>query len=339
MLQLKSKKRVLYALQGTGNGHVARAREIIPILEKHAFVDVWIGGTESEVLLPQKPKFIKRGFVMFYNKSGAVSYWKTLFGNNYYQIIKDVFQAPVKQYDIIINDFEFLTSWACYFRKVKFYQLSHQASFSFKETPRPHKKSFLGEVILRYYAPGGYKIGFHFERYHPNIFPPVIRSEIRNAEVINKKHITVYLPAFHHDYLIDIFTSLYKYKWHVFSKFTTKPFSHNNVHVYPVSTSQFLKSFLSCSGVFCGAGFETPAEAMFLGKKVAVMPIERQYEQYCNASALSQEGVTVINSFNTIGTKKLHKWLENQHIEKRSYPDYIEKLLVSLLNNTPISSL
>ncbi len=27
--------KILYAIQGTGNGHVARAREIVPILQKH----------------------------------------------------------------------------------------------------------------------------------------------------------------------------------------------------------------------------------------------------------------------------------------------------------------
>ena len=34
--------KVLYAFQGTGNGHIARAQEIIPILKKYAEVDILI---------------------------------------------------------------------------------------------------------------------------------------------------------------------------------------------------------------------------------------------------------------------------------------------------------
>lgn len=36
--------KILYAFQGTGNGHLARAQEIIPILKKHALVDTLISG-------------------------------------------------------------------------------------------------------------------------------------------------------------------------------------------------------------------------------------------------------------------------------------------------------
>ena len=34
--------KVLYALQGTGNGHVARAREIVPILASRCDLDVLV---------------------------------------------------------------------------------------------------------------------------------------------------------------------------------------------------------------------------------------------------------------------------------------------------------
>jgi hypothetical protein len=36
----------------------------------------------------------------------------------------------------------------------------------------------------------------------------------------------------------------------------------------------------------CNAGFETPAEALFMDKKLFVIPIHNQYEQECNACAL-----------------------------------------------------
>lgn len=325
---------MLYALQGTGNGHVARARAIIPILQKYCDLDVWLGGTESEVDLPVQPNFLKRGLVMIYNKQGSVSYSRTLFGNNYISILKDLIKAPVKQYDLVINDFEFLTSWACYFRGVKCIQLSHQASFHFSETPRPKQKSRLGELVLRYYARGDEYIGFHFNSYHPNIHRPVIRPEIRSLLPVNNRHVTVYLPAFHHDFLLHELLPFYKTKWHVFSKFANSKFTHNNVTIFPVNNKTFIQSFVSCAGVFCGAGFETPAEAMYLGKKVIVMPIAKQYEQYCNATALKMEGVSVVQSFQKEDQLIIKRWLEQPQPTRKAMPDDIEKLLVSIVSDT-----
>jgi predicted glycosyltransferase len=48
-------------------------------------------------------------------------------------------------------------------------------------------------------------------------------------------------------------------------------------------------------GVITGGGFETPAEAMYLGKKIITIPIKGQYEQYCNAEALKKFGALVLH--------------------------------------------
>ncbi|MFM7329964.1 MAG: glycosyl transferase, partial [Bacteroidota bacterium] len=37
--------RILYAIQGTGNGHLARAEEIIPILFSYGKVDLFVSGS------------------------------------------------------------------------------------------------------------------------------------------------------------------------------------------------------------------------------------------------------------------------------------------------------
>jgi hypothetical protein len=56
---------------------------------------------------------------------------------------------------------------------------------------------------------------------------------------------------------------------------------------------------MASSTVFlCGAGFETPAEALYSRQKADGSSDEEQYEQQCNAAALKQMGVPVI--------KKLH---------------------------------
>ncbi|RYF93584.1 MAG: glycosyl transferase, partial [Chitinophagaceae bacterium] len=49
--------KILYAVQGTGNGHVCRALEIIPALQQKAEVDILISGSQSEVALPFPVKY------------------------------------------------------------------------------------------------------------------------------------------------------------------------------------------------------------------------------------------------------------------------------------------
>jgi uncharacterized protein (TIGR00661 family) len=109
--------KILYAIQGTGNGHVARAREIIPILQGFGEVEVVLSGDQSEVQLPVAPSYRSRGLTFIYNSQGAVSFWKTLLKNNPLAIYRELRRFPVGKYDIIINDFEFITAWACRFCK------------------------------------------------------------------------------------------------------------------------------------------------------------------------------------------------------------------------------
>jgi len=101
--------KILYALQGTGNGHVARARALVPLLSQRGEVDVLVAGTQSQIDLGFPVQFKKFGLTMKYNSSGGVSYWKSLVGNRPLQFLKDVFSLPVKDYDLVIIDFEAIT--------------------------------------------------------------------------------------------------------------------------------------------------------------------------------------------------------------------------------------
>ena len=44
--------KILFGIQGTGNGHLSRAKEVIPHLEKYGTVDLFVSGTQAEVQLP-----------------------------------------------------------------------------------------------------------------------------------------------------------------------------------------------------------------------------------------------------------------------------------------------
>ena len=53
--------RILYAVQGTGNGHLSRAIAVVPELMKHGAVDVLVSGTQSQIEFPFPVKFRYHG--------------------------------------------------------------------------------------------------------------------------------------------------------------------------------------------------------------------------------------------------------------------------------------
>jgi len=317
--------KILYAFQGTGNGHVARAQEIVPILKKYAQVDTLISGHQSQLKADFDINFQHKGISLLYNKTGGLSYRKTFFDNDFFTAIKTIREIELSQYNLIINDYEPLTGWACKLKKLPMIELSHQASMLFKETPKPEKKDFFGELILKYYVPSDRKIGFHFESYHPQIKKPVIRKKIRNLTPDKKGFYLVYLPSFSDENIIKVLKQI-PVEWKVFSKYTQLHFRESNVEVFPIDEIQYLKSFENCDGILCNAGFESPAEALFMDKKLFVIPIHNQYEQECNACALDKMGIP--NS-KVLKLEEIKNWVASDQHLKVNYPDDIEEILVN----------
>lgn len=317
--------KVLYAFQGTGNGHVARAQEIIPILKKYASVDTLISGHQSQLKTDFPIDFQHRGVSLLYNKTGGISYKKILFENNFLEAVNSIRQIELEQYDLIINDYEPLTAWACKLRNLKMLELSHQASMSFKETPKPDKKDILGEFILKHYAPSTHKIGFHFENYHSQIKKPVIRRKIRHLNPTKKGFYVVYLPSFSDENIQKVLNQI-PVEWKVFSKHTKIHTKEKNVEIFPIDELHFLECFENCDGILCNAGFEGPAEALFMDKKLFVIPIHNQYEQECNACALDKLGIP--NS-KILEAEQIKNWVNSDHHLQVNYPDNIEDIIVN----------
>lgn len=331
--------KILYGIQGTGHGHISRAREIVPALAEKSEITVLISGYNCQLKLDGYKPIHKRGISLAYNSSGGVSYLKTLTQVNPIALLRDLYQIDPGEYDLIISDYEPLTAWAAALRKKPSIALSHQASFLSKASPRPSEKSFFAEMILKYFAPCKQSIGFHFRRYDNFILPPVVRQEVLDLALSSENHITVYLPAFAPERLSTLFKHFPEKEWHLFSPLATSETRDKNVTIYPIGNQTFLKSMASCSGIIAGAGFETCAEAMHLGKKLLVVPIQNQYEQLCNAAALNRIGVHVVWNPQETFLGEVGFWLDNA--ETVSLPEIvdIEKLTNQLLNHSkhPVS--
>ncbi len=319
--------KVLYAIQGTGNGHFSRAKEIIPILRKKCKIDILISGNHVDLSLPFDSDYRFNGLSFVYGKKGNIDLWNTYLQANAKSFKAEIKSLQVEKYDFVINDFEPISGWACFQKNIPCIALSHQSALLDRNVPKPNKGDIFGKFILRNYAPASKKFGFHFCNYSKNIFTPVIRKEIRAIKPSNNGHYTVYLPSYKDEILVLYFKNFPGIKWHIFSKYNNKVIIDKNIEIYPISNDAFLQSIGTCTGVLCGAGFETPAEAMFLGKKLMVVPVEHQYEQQCNAAALKAMGIAVIKKIKEKNYEKILDWLETDYKIEINYPDITEQVI------------
>ncbi len=133
--------KVLYAIQGTGNGHLSRARDIVPILQQKVDLDILVSGVQADVKLPFDIKYQLKGWSFIFGKKGGVDVWATYKNSNFRQFRKEINQLDIEQYDLVINDFEPLSAWAAKLHNVPCISMSHQAAVNAIESPRPKKET------------------------------------------------------------------------------------------------------------------------------------------------------------------------------------------------------
>ncbi|WP_400071113.1 glycosyltransferase family protein [Zobellia russellii] len=327
--------KVLYAIQGTGNGHLSRARDIIPSLQKNNIeLDLLVSGTQADIKLPYPVKYQLSGWSFIFGKKGGVDMWRTYAKTNSARIKKEIKSVPVAAYDLVINDFEPISAWACKAKNLPCIALSHQAAVLSRHAPKPKQKDHLGKLILEKYAPSTTQYGFHFKAYDDRIFTPIIRQDIRSTTRTLGEHYTVYLPSYSDEKLLKMLSQIKDVKWQVFSKHNQKEIFSNNITISPITNEAFVNSMANSKGVLCGAGFETPAEALHMQKKLLVIPMKGQYEQQCNAAALKEMGVPVVKSLKLKHLDKIKSWIDTNTKLDVHYPDTTDEIIESVLEES-----
>ncbi len=335
--------KIFYAVQATGNGHISRAMELLPYLEQYGTVDIFLSGDNSHLVMDAPVKYRSRGVSLYYNSTGGLNYWKIIRGIHPLALRKEINDLPVEKYDLVINDFDYVTAAACAKKGIPSVQMGHQASFQSKLTPRPDSKNAIGEWVLKNYARASHYIGLHFDQYDDFILPPVIKKEILDATPSDEGHITVYLPSYSADELEKIFRPIKDVRFQVFTKEVKQETQKGNIVFFPVNKTLFNQSMIRSTGIFAGAGFETPAEALSLGKKIMCIPTRGQYEQLCNAAALERLGVRCLKKIDDNFSSVFYQWLGTDQAIKVNYSQSIPQLMNRLMAvyeglNNPVSN-
>lgn len=327
--------KTLYAIQGTGNGHLSRARDIIPILKKKQLdLDILMSGTQADIQIPHPIKFQLKGWSFIFGKKGGVDVWRTFQKTNSARLQKEIKSIPVSDYDLIINDFEPVSAWASKLKQKQCVALSHQSAVLSPNAPMPKKPDPFGKMILQNYAPSTKRFGLHFKGYEENIFTPIIREDIRNVLTKEGGHYTVYLPSYSDKKIINVLSKVKGINWEIFSKHNHSEYVSKNIRIQRITNEGFVQSMATSCGILCGAGFETPAEALYMKKKLLVIPMKGQFEQQCNAAALQEMGVPLIKSLKIKHLDQLKSWVEDNSRVEVDYPNITESIIDQILEES-----
>ncbi|MDO5639562.1 MAG: glycosyltransferase family protein [Neisseria sp.] len=287
--------RILYGVQGTGNGHITRARTMLPALRAAGIdVDFVFSGRPSERYFDMESFGRYRAFagLTYHMHKGRVRWPQTLRNVQAGRLVRDVRELNLKGYDCVLTDFEPVSAWAAKLQGVPAVGLAHQYALRY---PIPGVKPWLKYGVSAF-APADKYLGVHWQPFGHPVLPPLIQTAA-DAAVGDDGFILVYLPFENFTFVCRWLKTITGCRFRIYTD-TPRAFSDGHIDVRPLSREMFPQDLARCSGVVCNAGFGLCSEVMALGKKMLVRPLQNHVEQQSNALILQQSGrATIMRQF------------------------------------------
>lgn len=300
--------RILYGVQGTGQGHISRARAMAKELARYPELDVtWLFSGRSKSRLFDMECFgdyaWRRGLT-FASREGKLHYLDTLRANNAPAFIRDVIQLDLGSYDLIISDYEPVTAWAAKLRGRECIGIGHQ--YAFDGSSPVAKANGLSKTIMRLFAPTTRSVGLHWYPFSQSICPPII--DLPETVPTTGNHVLVYLPFENQKTVTQWLQTHPEVEFRQYSP-EVQSETLTNVTTCPTDYQGFKYDLANCKGVICNSGFELISECLQWGKPVLTFPMRGQMEQSSNALALDQLGLA--NVCDTLDPEALSAFLQN----------------------------
>jgi len=310
--------KILYGVQGTGNGHIARARAMCHALNQRGIdVDFLFSGRKKDKFFSME-EFgdyrVARGLT-FVTHNGKVSYVRTALNNSALAFCREVEQLDLSNYDLVLNDFEPVSAWAAKRQNKTVISISHQNAF--RHSVPLKGASWLDKTIIEHFAPATHHIGLHWYHFEQPILPPIVHTQ--SVPVSCEEYVLVYLPF---ESLSDISDLLLRFSSQTFICYHPEVLEAEqleNIQLLPLSLTGFQHHLHRCSGVMANGGFELPSEALTLGKKLLLKPLIGQFEQLSNVATLEDLGMATC--MENLDASTVRQWLDEDPAESVNYPD------------------
>lgn len=356
----------VFIVQGEGRGHMTQAISLLHLLSAsgHEVTDVLIGKSNRRSL----PEFVKEqiqttvhqfdspNFVAD-KKEKSINIIKTIQHNitnvpkfrKSLRLIHDVVQH--KNPHVIVNFYDQLAGIynALYRPKADFIVIGHQyliAHPAFSFVGQAPLQKLLFRLNTKLTALGAKKyLALSFrklpESSHPKleVIPPLLRPQLKKLNPSNGDFLLTYMVnAGYAEDLITFGKAHSDIKVEAFwdQKDMPNPYRPiTNITFYYICDLLFLEKMAACKGLITTAGFESICEAMYLGKKVMMVPIAGQYEQACNALDGEISGAGIVH--HTFDLKLFDDYLgkakkNNNHFMdwQNQLPEMLGKILENL---------
>ncbi len=292
---------ILYGVNGEGSGHSTRAKEVIRHLQAsghRVYVASFDRGLRN---LSSEFDVTEIYGLRFAYVQNQVRYRKT--------VLRNLLTAPraarslkrlgrlvdERQIQIVITDFEPLTCHLGHHRRLPVISIDNQHCLTNALVSYPkqyRKEAAAAKLVTRLMTPraDAYLVASFFAAQvkdrRTTFVPPILRSEVLNAQVSRGEHVLVYVTS-PSDQLAAILNR-------VRQRFVCFGFDRTgedgNLLFKKPSLEEFLADLASCRAVVANAGFSLVSEALYLGKPYLAVPVQRQFEQVFNAYYIERMG-------------------------------------------------
>ncbi len=312
--------RILYGVQGTGNGHITRARAMAKAMADQGLaVDYLFSGREADQFFDMEPfgdYQLRTGFTLAI-EAGRLRSVGTLRKFNPRRFLREVRSLDLSQYDLILTDFEPVTAWAARLHHKPCVGIGHQYAFRYP-VPRPGG-NYHQRLLLRWMAPADICLGLHWYHFDAPLLPPVAPVQEAGTER-DARLIVVYLPFETPAAISTLLAPFADFQFAVYHPDAdTVAESAAHIRWQRPNRHGFHGELIRSGGVICNAGFELASEALQLGIKVLVKPVLGQSEQHANAMALAQLGLAY--TMDRLDGAQVRAWLKNGRAVRVRYPD------------------
>lgn len=316
--------KILYGVQATGNGHITRARAMCKHFKAAGIsVDFLFSGRDRADFFDMD-KFgdwqCYRGLT-FIHEAGDLKIFRTIQHNSIRQFWRDVKSLNLDDYDVMLTDFEPIVAWAAKRAGKTCIGVGHQYAFDFSVPKRG--ASLMPRLIMQNFAPVSMGLGLHWHHFNQAILPPIAETHA-TQELSDPNKVVVYLGF---ESAQEVIALLEPFDDHLFVFYG--PFaqyeSRGHIQLKPLSREGFKQDLATAGGVICNAGFELSSEAIQLGKKLLIKPLNGQMEQLSNAKALEDLGLGM--SMDTLDPLQIRRWLDNWNSKQVIYPDVAEAIV------------
>jgi uncharacterized protein (TIGR00661 family) len=300
--------KILYAVQGTGNGHITRARVMAKAfaMRKDVEVDFIFSGRHQDLYFDMQIFGSYRALqgLTFVTSDGAINHWKTIKSLKLRRFVRDINQLDLGSYDLLLNDFEPVTAWAAKRQGIPSISISHQTAFCY---PIPRQEmSIIDKLITRYFAPTDIQLGVHWYHFGCPIIPPFI--DVMCNERTSDKSILVYLPFEEIDAIQQTLQPFSEYDFISFHPSIQHAHKQDNIIWHPTAKGPFSRALSRSQGVIANAGFELASECLQLNKRMLLKPLLGQFEQISNAHTLSALGLCQF--MRALDSDVIESWLQ-----------------------------